>query len=174
LFCIGKALVVCRTDRGYRPLPIIEFPVVVPELELRQVAVQMFPADRMINTIESALNDLGGLMKIDLSKLSASELDDLLMDAAIQRSKTQPIIPLDPPAKIEQTVADPRYFIFLNPQDRTTVLRLRDPGRGWITFVFPPNERVLLLTLLLGHALAEPQAEVSNVPPASSGGGTLH
>ena len=120
------------------------------------------------------INTLGGTMKIDLSKLSASELDELLMDAAIQRSKMQPTISFDPPEKIEQTVADPRYLIFLNPQDRTTVLRLRDPGRGWITFVFPPNERVRLLTLLLAQALAEPQAKVSDVPPTGSGGGTLH
>lgn len=111
-------------------------------------------------------------MKIDLSKLTANELDSLITEAAQRRSQMQPAIPSDPP-KTANAIDDPRWF-FVLANDGKTICNLRHPGLGWVTFLFPPNERAHILSVLLHQALFAPAAKVPDVPSAGSGGGTVH
>jgi len=114
------------------------------------------------------------MAKIDISKLSATELDQLIADAAKQRSKSEPQIPNEPPESGESTV-DPAWRSFMS--DEYTVLLLRHTGLGWVSFMFPPHERAHILSLFLQQALAKPAeapAAPISTPTTGAGGGTIH
>ena len=115
---------------------------------------------------------------IDLSALSASELDDLIVRAVKLRATLLPAQAADPPEKIE-VAFDPAWRSFM--MDQNTVLLLRHAGLGWVGFAFPAHERANLVALFLRHALnpvtSPPTAQSTSaeVPPSpASGGSTVH
>ena len=110
---------------------------------------------------------------IDLSSLSATELDELITNAAKIRQALQPPVPLQPPETSEATV-DTAWRSLMHGAN--TVLQLRHLGLGWVTVILPPHERASLLTLFLRQALAVPAGQAPAPPPPlpGSGGGTLH
>jgi hypothetical protein len=112
---------------------------------------------------------------IDISSLSAAELEQLIADAAKLRMAIQPTVAAEPPENSEG-VHDPAWRSFMMEQH--TILQLRHPGLGWVTFAFPPHERANLLTLFLRHALtpaaAVPSGSASSPLPKASGGSTVH
>jgi hypothetical protein len=110
---------------------------------------------------------------IDLSSLSATELDELITNAAKIRQALQPPVPLQPPETSEATV-DPAWRSLMHGAN--TVLQLRHLGLGWVTVILPPHERASLLTLFLRQALAVPVGQAPAPPPPlpGSGGNTLH
>jgi hypothetical protein len=113
---------------------------------------------------------------IDLSSLTAPELDELIASAAKLRQALQPPVPLEPPQTSEATI-DPAWRSL--PHGANTVLQLRHLGLGWVTVIFPPHERANLLAVFLRQALsvpAVPAATANPAPPAaaSSGGNTVH
>jgi hypothetical protein len=113
---------------------------------------------------------------IDLSSLSAAELDELIANAAKIRQALQPPVSLEPPQTSEATI-DPAWRSLMHGP--STVLQLRHLGLGWVTVILPPHERASLLTLFLRQALAVPAGQPAGSPPPppplpSSGGNTLH
>jgi hypothetical protein len=115
---------------------------------------------------------------IDLSSLSAPELDDLIARAAKLRQTLQPAIALEPPETTEATV-DPAWRSAMHGPN--TVLQLRHLGLGWVTVIIPPHQRANLLSLFLRQALsvspgqpATPDAVPPPPPQSSSGGNIVH
>jgi hypothetical protein len=108
---------------------------------------------------------------VDISKLTAAELDDLIAKAAERRAGLKPAVPNEPPQQAQAPI-DPRWFCFM--AEENTVLQFQHLGLGWISFLIPPHERANLLTLLLKQALIPAQAKVADIAAARSGGGTLH
>jgi hypothetical protein len=113
---------------------------------------------------------------IDLSSLTAPELDELIASAAKLRQALQPPVPLDPPQTSEATI-DPAWRSLAHGAN--TILQLRHLGLGWVTVILPPHERANLLSVFLRQALstpAMPAAAANPAPPpeASSGGNTVH
>jgi hypothetical protein len=117
------------------------------------------------------------MLNIDLSNLSAAELDDLIARAAKRRQALQPPVALEPPQTSEATI-DPAWRSLMHGAN--TVLQLRHLGLGWVTAILPPHERANLLTAFLRQALSVsmPPATAPDtpVPPSipSSGGNTVH
>lgn len=114
---------------------------------------------------------------IDLSTLSATELDELIAGAAKLRQAMLPPVTLEPPQTSEATI-DPAWRSLMHGAN--TVLQLRHLGLGWVTVIFPPHERANILTVFLRQALsvsATPATTPESPPPAplaSSGGNTVH
>jgi len=114
---------------------------------------------------------------VDLSTLSPSELDELIVSAAKMRQTVQPPVALEPPQTSEATI-DPAWRSLMHGAN--TVLQLRHLGLGWVTVILPPHERANLLTVFLRQALsvsvAPATAPGSSPPPPlpSSGGNTVH
>ena len=114
---------------------------------------------------------------IDLSRLSAAELDELIASASKLRQTIEPPVALEPPQTSEATV-DPAWRSLTHGAN--TVLQLRHLGLGWVTVILPPHERANLLTVFLRQALSvsAPPAVVPDPsapsPLASSGGNTVH
>jgi hypothetical protein len=114
---------------------------------------------------------------VDLSTLSPSELDELIVSAAKLRQAMQPPVALEPPETTEATI-DPAWRSLMHGAN--TILQLRHLGLGWVTVILPPHERANLLTVFLRQALSLPLAPVlapDSSPPApvaSTGGNTVH
>jgi hypothetical protein len=114
---------------------------------------------------------------IDLSNLSASELDELIASAAKLRQAMQPPVALEPPETTEATI-DPAWRSLMH--GTSTILQLRHLGLGWVTVILPPHERANLLTVFLRQALsvlatsASPLESSPTSPLAGSGGNTVH
>jgi hypothetical protein len=117
------------------------------------------------------------MSNIDLSSLSATELDELIANAAKLRQAAQPPVALEPPQTSEATI-DPAWRSLMHGAN--TVLQLRHLGLGWVTVILPPHERANLLSVFLRQALsvsvAPATAPASSPPPplAGSGGNTVH
>jgi hypothetical protein len=108
---------------------------------------------------------------IDVTKLTLEELDDLLVRTAKHRASLQPGPSTDHP-KPTDVVVNPGWYTGL--ADSATLLQIRHPGFGWLSFLIPANERAHLLSLLLRQALFVPEQGVANAPPPGAGGGTVH
>jgi len=114
---------------------------------------------------------------VDLSNLSAAELDDLIARASKLRQAVQPPVALEPPQTSEATI-DPAWRSLMHGAN--TVLQLRHLGLGWVTVILPPHERANLLTVFLRQALSVSMppatAPDSALPPPllGSGGNTVH
>jgi hypothetical protein len=74
---------------------------------------------------------------IDLSNLSAAELDDLIARAAKRRQALQPPVALEPPQTSEATI-DPAWRSLMHGAN--TVLQLRHLGYPSGTHGFPSHE----------------------------------
>ena len=118
-------------------------------------------------------------MKIDITKLSATDLDELIDQASRLRMTLQPEHSFQAPQEIA-AIDNPAWFTVLT--DVGTLLQLRHPGFGWMSFIIPDQERAHLLALLLQQALlanshgnkpVTTTAPTTATPP-SGGGGKLH
>jgi hypothetical protein len=108
---------------------------------------------------------------MDITALSATELDELIAKAAARRATLEP--PHAPQApKQAEAIVNPQWFTCL--VDPGTLLQIRHPGLGWLAFVIPPNERAQLLGILLNQALYRPAGPTAAVPASVSGGSTFH
>ena len=108
---------------------------------------------------------------MDITALSATELDELISMAAARRATLEPAHATAPPKQAE-AIVNPQWFTCL--VDPGTLLQIRHPGLGWLSFVIPPNERAQLLGILLNQALYRPAGPTANLPPSVSGGSTFH
>ena len=109
---------------------------------------------------------------IDLTKFTAEELDDFLSRAAKHRASLHPGPPLEH-AKPTDVVVNPGWYTAL--VDSSSLLQIRHPGFGWLSFLIPANERAHLLSLLLRAALFVPEHGAATGAAASaSGGSTVH
>ena len=117
-------------------------------------------------------------MNIDISKLSASELDQLITQAAERRANMQPSMPGERPQGEIEALVNPAWFVA--PQPEGTLLQIGHRSFGWLAFLIPPQERALLLSFLLQQAILQTNQNnptVQSTTPAttqSGGGGTLH
>jgi hypothetical protein len=108
---------------------------------------------------------------IDLTKLTAEELDDLLARAAKHRASLLPAPPAEHPKPVDVAV-NPGWYTALVGSG--TLLQVRHPGFGWISLLIPANERAHLLSLLLRQALFVPEEGPAGALPPGSGGSTAH
>jgi hypothetical protein len=117
-------------------------------------------------------------MQIDLSALSAADLDALIEAATKRRATLNPQVPATNPQGEIQAIGDPKWY--LTPVPGGTLLQIRHPGHGWLNFHIPIASRAFLLSFLLQQALAEPltakaaAAPTPQPPPVASGGTTVH
>lgn len=109
---------------------------------------------------------------IDISKLSAAELDQLIADAARRRATLEPGIPSDPPAQ-RAIVGHPNWTIEQDPRKRgDLIFGFRHPGLGWVYIALPPQHRNHILSWLLQYALN--QIGGAEQPMPMSSGSTVH
>ena len=108
---------------------------------------------------------------IDLSQLSASDLDELIARAAVLRAGQTPPHSTEAPKQAE-AILNPQWFTCL--VEPGTLFQVRHPGLGWLSFVIPPNERAQLLGILLNQALFKPIGPSTSPSPSVSGGSTFH
>ena len=117
-------------------------------------------------------------MQIELSSLTAAELDQLIEAATKRRATLAPPIPATNPQGEIQAIADPKWYLTSTPSG--TLLQIRHPGHGWLNFHIPTLSRAFLLSFLLQQALVEPHAAAANpsgtpsAPTTMSGGTTVH
>ncbi|HEX4858350.1 MAG TPA: hypothetical protein VFV17_04980 [Usitatibacteraceae bacterium] len=114
-------------------------------------------------------------MTLDISRLSAAELDDLIDRAAKRRlTLTPPHSDAQPQGELQATF-DPKWYI--TGMSNGTLLQIKDPGHGWLNYIIAPASRAVMLSHMLQHALLPvPKAAETSAPlaPAQTGGGTLH
>ena len=121
-------------------------------------------------------------MNIDISDLSAAELDELIGRAAARRAALEPAQPTLPPERAE-AVLNPAWHT--SPLPNGVLFMLRHPGLGWLGFVLPHEHRVHLTSLWLHQSLLfKPSTESTPVSPAiptsitpnfgTGGSGTMH
>jgi hypothetical protein len=108
---------------------------------------------------------------MDISNLSAPELDELIAKATVRRASIEPAHSNAPPKQAE-AIVNPQWFTCL--VEPGTLLQIRHPGLGWLSFVIPTNERAQLLGILLNQALFKPAGPTATPPPSVSGGSTFH
>ena len=120
-------------------------------------------------------------MKVDLSELNATELDELIIQAAKLRASMQPEISKEPPKEAE-AIVDPMWFTSSIPNSNGHAgFSVRHPGLGWLGFAIPPHELANLIkfwaetlaTAAKGESSNKSKTIVTN-PTPNSGGGTLH
>lgn len=92
-------------------------------------------------------------MVIDISTLSAEDLDELIIAAARKRAMMAPAHPMKVPAGPIEALVNPVCKLSLN-QDGS-LLQIRHVGYGWLSFMIPPSERAQMLAQLLQHALTD-------------------
>jgi hypothetical protein len=103
-------------------------------------------------------------MQADLESLTAEQLDNLIQMAAKEREKREPVVATQAP-QTAQAVLNPSWHVAALPAG--TLFQVRHSGFGWLSFVVPPAERVMLLTALLNHALMpSQQVAAANHPVA--------
>jgi len=93
------------------------------------------------------------VMDIDISALTAKELDDLILQCAERRADLLPRIPAELAGDEEKIVAainNPRWNCSLD--EDYTILSFRHPGLGWLSFAMPHPERSYLMTTFFLHS----------------------
>lgn len=117
-------------------------------------------------------------MAIDLTTLSADELDSLIVAAAKRRAELTPGHSDQPPAQAE-AIFSPAWHTAPVPQG--VLFMLRHPGLGWLGFVLPHEHRVHLTALWLHQSMLFKPVEVvqtNQVPsilaPGAGGSGSVH
>lgn len=119
-------------------------------------------------------------MNIDISNLSAAELDGLIALAAARRAALEPAQPAQPPEKAE-AIVNPAWHT--SPLPNGVLFMLRHPGLGWLGFVLPHEHRVHLTSLWLHQSLLYKPADAAvavALPTAitpdfgTGGSGTMH
>jgi hypothetical protein len=120
-------------------------------------------------------------VNIDISNLSAAELDELIVQAAARRAALEPTQPSQPPQQAE-AIVNPAWHT--SPLPNGVLFMLRHPGLGWLGFVLPHEHRVHLTSLWLHQSLlfrpaevtAELAAPVAAIAPdfGTGGSGTMH
>ena len=119
-------------------------------------------------------------MKVDLSKLNASELDELIAEAATRRASMQPEHSKAPPNTM-QAIVDPAWFTVSIPNSKGHAgFNIRHPGLGWLAFAIPPHEIANLIKFWAAILATAASGQDQSVSPPSvattnfSGGGKLH
>jgi hypothetical protein len=116
----------------------------------------------------------GGIVKIDISKLSASELDEFIAKVAERRYNMQPQLPGEPP-QATQAIINPAWYV--TPIKEGT-LSIGHRRFGWLAFLTPRPEHVLLMSLLLQQSILQAPPNEPGVaaaaPSHNGGGGKLH
>jgi hypothetical protein len=116
-------------------------------------------------------------MAIDVTSLSAEELDQLIAQAIERRAQMEPQVPAERPTEAVLAVGSPAWQI--EPIAEGMLVQLRHPGAGWLNFIFPHAVRAHMLTAMLHQALLNPQKSGPDLPgatsvPGGAGSGHLH
>ncbi len=114
-------------------------------------------------------------MSLDISKLSAAELDELIAKAAERRAQLKPDHPLEPPKVVRSALEDPAWYTGPIQTDAglRIALQVRHYGFGWLTFAMPPLEIAKLMnywTNALAQAAAGTLVFGAGARPGASGG----
>ena len=115
---------------------------------------------------------------MDISNLTATELDELISKAAEKRAEMMPHISYDPP-KDGTFTFNPGWYVDL--VDTGSLVQIRSPGVGWVSVVIPPIDRARIASVLTMHCLMSAatntgSAATTRTPTitGSGGGGVLH
>lgn len=93
------------------------------------------------------------MLPTDLDKITAPELDALIEAIGQHRALLTPAVNDTPPTDFSATI-NPAWTLFNGPLG--SVLRIRHPGFGWLSFIIPPPERAVMVGYLMAQALAPP------------------
>lgn len=75
-------------------------------------------------------------------KLNTLQLDTLIQQLSNAREELRPPVVNDAPLGVPvKSIVDPRYYTEPHAETGGTILMLRHPGFGWVTFLLPPEER---------------------------------
>jgi len=119
-------------------------------------------------------------VNIDISNLSAAELDELIARAAVRRATLEPAPSSQPPQQAE-AIMNPSWHT--SPLPNGVLFMLRHPGMGWLAFALPHEHRVHLTSLWLHQSLLYKPVEATTVAPlpteitpnfGTGGSGTMH
>ncbi len=105
-------------------------------------------------------------MSIDLSALTAVQLDELLVAAAKRRAELAPPPDMQPPAQCD-AIVNPAWHT--GPIPTGMLFMLRHPGLGWLGFALPHEHRVHLATLWLHQSMLYQPAARSRAGGGSAG-----
>jgi|SRR3989338_5010318 len=115
---------------------------------------------------------------MDISNLTATELDELISKAAEKRAGMMPHISYDPP-KDGTFTFNPGWYVDL--VDTGSLVQIRSPGVGWVSVVIPPIDRARIASMLTMHCLMSAATQTSPTTAAHTptitgvgGGGVLH
>lgn len=115
-------------------------------------------------------------MSIDISQLSAPELDELIAEAAERRAQLKPDHSAEPPKEVRAALADPAWYTgpIRTDAGMRIALQIRHDGFGWLTFTIPPLQAAKLMNYWT-NALAQTAAAGTltagaGAPPEGSGG----
>jgi hypothetical protein len=79
--------------------------------------------------------------------LNTAQLMQLVGNLAGLREQMKPEVTMDAPLKQQMhALLDPRWHSELDPLTGNTILAIRSPSLGWMSFVFPPHEVDNLIT----------------------------
>lgn len=120
-------------------------------------------------------------MTINLSALSTEELDELLLQAAIERAKRTPEVDTEPPHSALPLI-DPTWRT--ENMEGGVLLLLRHPGYGWLAFVLPNREVITMSSWMMANTMRSALGinpdntqltEASSAePPEGGAGGVRH
>lgn len=107
------------------------------------------PDDGMSVTITMLIDDKAvGSVAYDAATLE----DNIHMLATARAGMTEPVTPeLEVGMRLE-AVADPRWRTEAYPPAGGSMLALRHPGLGWVSFLLPPHEARALAASLVAQA----------------------
>lgn len=108
---------------------------------------------------------------IDLSNMTAGELDKLIFEAAQKRAGMEPPVPREHP-KSTEAVLNPAWYT--EAIEIGGLFQIRHPGFGWLTFILPHAERAHLLSVWLHQSLTFNSKPAGAIKPVSNKKEDLH
>lgn len=102
---------------------------------------------------------------IDISNMTAEELDKLIMEAAKKRAEMTPPVSNERP-KSAQAIVNPAWYT--EAIDIGALFQVRHPGLGWLAFVLSHAERAHLLSVWLHQSLIFSGNIIKEIKPSSN------
>lgn len=106
-------------------------------------------------------------IRIDGTSLSANalQLDAIIEGLIVARAQLRPQHPTQPPlGQRVDAIVDPHYWTNRDPESGMSLLMLRHPGLGWLSFMLPAAERKRLAHLLIEQSQV-PTSDAPAEPP---------
>ena len=108
---------------------------------------------------------------IELTNMTAQELDKLIIDASQLRANMEPPVPIEH-LKAAEAIVGPAWYT--EAMEIGALFQIRHPGLGWIAFIIPHAERAHLLSVLLHQSLTFNNNGNKDIRPVTNIKGGIH